>query len=183
MVIFSLPSLQPSCARSQATREADVSALLSPRRDWISRIPAARPASLPLRDWPPSGPPRKTRAESYSTKAPADRLALCPVAHRGLVQWERFALVGNDCNVSGPHSQWPLYGGLPGRSAKAFLSRRIGRPWRKQPASHARQQTIQRVLLDCHMRLHRRQHGLAHKITDSPAVSGLPITTLAPGSS
>jgi hypothetical protein len=72
--------------------------------------PTARPSSLPLRDWPQSGPPRKTRAESYSTKAPADRLALCRVAHRGLVQWERFALVGNDCNVSGPHSQWPLYG-------------------------------------------------------------------------
>jgi hypothetical protein len=40
-------------------------------------------------------------------QAPADRLALCPIAHRGLIQCECFALVGNDCNVRGPHSQWP----------------------------------------------------------------------------
>ena len=35
---FLCPVCEPSGARSQAAREADVSALLSSRRDWISRI-------------------------------------------------------------------------------------------------------------------------------------------------
>src|ERR1700733_4214438 len=38
MVVFPVPCLRAPCTRSQAAREADVSTLLSPRRDWISRI-------------------------------------------------------------------------------------------------------------------------------------------------
>ena len=38
MVVFPVPCLRPARTRSQAAREADVSALLSPRRNWISRI-------------------------------------------------------------------------------------------------------------------------------------------------